>query len=146
MHVTVLESNHPIARSLQPFCTGGIVGCLIRVGVGVTVNLDDQYRLGAIEICNEPINDVLPPNLEAEAVVADPCPNDLFRWRERVAHIPGAFKNGRVKALPFVGGHWADFPTCQLVSHLHSLAPALLSVAGQVCVPVQVSNDPLSRK
>jgi len=62
--LTVGEADDGVALVGEPLCASGIVGDLIGFGVGVAIDFDAEFCLGAIEVDDEMIDGMLATNLE----------------------------------------------------------------------------------
>jgi len=64
--VFIAYSNNSIARSYQELGTCAVVGLLSSSVVRISLEFDDDAFAGTVEVNDETVQDVLPPELQAE--------------------------------------------------------------------------------
>jgi hypothetical protein len=101
----IVKANHPIALRFQPGSARGVIFGLIRLGMSIAIYLNHQAGRGAIEIGYKFKEGRLPPDFVAQLSVTDSRPYFLFCQSQRMTHIAGTLKDGRIKAVAILWKH-----------------------------------------
>jgi hypothetical protein len=83
----ICKSDHLIAFGFQPSCAHSIILDLVGGGVGVAINLNDEFGFQATEVGDKAADRMLTADLKAQLTVAYACPHPGFGRGERMPQV-----------------------------------------------------------
>ena len=99
-HFAVGEANNAIAFFIQPLSARLIIFNLIGFGMGVAIDLNAQFSIGAIEIDDEMTDGLLPPDFEtAQLPITHTRPQFDLGWCLRLTQFARRGQNRRIDAM-----------------------------------------------